>query len=526
MKRTICIILCLCTVLSLCAGCGKDEPTPPSPEPTATQKPQQAVYELTDAPVTKEETVYVNLAPDGSVKKISVTDRLHTSMPQVRIEDKSDLDGITDVRTFIEPVYSDGKMYWDMESTDLYYSGTSQKTPPLDIKVQYLLDGKEISYSELAGKSGRVTMNINVKNLLTEDVKAGGKSYTLQCPMLFLCGMILPEESFSELSADKGVILGDGSHKLVFFIGVPGMDSSLGLNDLGLDFLGDTLGGSSYSVEADAVNFAVGNLMFAAVPFSSVRTLGFKDISVGVDGFKDMLSDLEGLMGAFSSLDLEEIIQVLYGDAAQMEKLINAVGDASAVYEKNKALIEVLNKYITDGNLKKLEKVLDDMDKVDLSRISSLSDFEPFTQLMTLIGRLDKNIGGIAQLTKDYLDIVPIFESLKQDLETAEVKNALDDLPQTLAKLRALVDILRDSEELLDRTVKLFNSDSMKQVKKLTDMIRNSTSLDTLTTAQAQGLSVRMRAWLDLGESYDIFTQRTEKQSSSVIFVYKTEAVS
>ena len=66
----------------------------------------------------------------------------------------------------------------------------------------------------------------------------------------------------------------------------------------------------------------------------------------------------------------------------------------------------------------------------------------------------------------------------------------------------------------------------MKQVKKLTDMIKNSTSLDTLTTAQAQGLSVRMRAWLDLGESYDIFTQRTEKQSSSVIFVYKTEAVS
>lgn len=518
--KIICIILSLAMLLPVLGGCSEEET-----EPQSSEKPEQAVYELTDAAVSKEETVYVNLAPDGSVKKVSVTDRLHTAMPQVRIEDSSDLSGINDVKTFIEPVYENGHMYWDMESTDLYYNGTSDKAPPMSIKVSYTLDGKELSYSELAGKSGDVTINISVENKLTRTVKIDGKSYELQCPMLFLCGMILPDEAFDEVTADKGVILGDGSHKLIAFMGVPGMNDSLGLKDIGLDFIGDTLGGGSYSVSAKAENFALGNLMFVAVPFSSVRTLGFKDISVGVDGFKDMLTDIEELMGAFSSLDLSEMIQLLYGDAAQIEKLINAVGDAAEVYEQNKELIEVLNRYITEGNLEKLERVLEDMENMDTGMLKAASDFKPFVQLVELIGKLDRNIGGLARLTEDYLAVVPILDGLNKELEDAKVKNALDNLPQTLEKLRALVDVLRDSEELLNKTVKIFSSDSMKHIKEFTEKLSSSESLNTLTSAQAERLASRMKAWLEYGESYDIFTQRTEKQTSSVVFVYKMEAI-
>lgn len=511
-------------LLSVCAGCGKNNEIPEeTAEPTVT--PAHTEYELTDNAVSKEETVFINLAPDGSVRKVSVSDKLHTAMPQVRVEDKSDLKDITDVKTYSEPVYKNDRMFWDMDGTDLYYSGVSEKEPPLDIRVSYRLDGKDISYSALAGKSGDVSIDIEVENKLTKTVKLDGKSYTIECPMLFLCGMILPDESFDDVKADKGVVLGDGAHKLVAFMGVPGMNESLGLNDAGLDFIGNAIGGGSYNLTAKAENFALGNIMFVAVPFSSVRTLGFKDISVGVDGFKDMLTDIEGLLGALSSLELDDMIQVLYGDAAQVEKLINAVGDAAELYEKNKGLIEVLNKYITEGNLKKLEKLLSDMENIDVKRIKSLTDFTPFNQLMELLGKLNRNIGGIAQLTEDYLGIVPVIESLNRDLEQAEIKNALDDLPQTIEKLRGLVDTLRDSEELLNKTVKLFSSDSMKRIKEFTKLITDSASLDTLTAAQSERLAGRMRAWLDFGESYDIFTQRTKKQSSSVVFVYKMEAV-
>ena len=59
---------------------------------------------LPTPPLTKKKRCIYNVSPDGEVKKVSVTDRLHTDMPQVRIEDKSNLSGIQDVKTFSEPV--------------------------------------------------------------------------------------------------------------------------------------------------------------------------------------------------------------------------------------------------------------------------------------------------------------------------------------------------------------------------------------------------------------------------------------
>ena len=81
------------------------------------------VVEQTDATAasaTKTETVYINLNADGLVEKVNVTDHLHTELPQVRVEDASNLREIQDVKTFLEPVYGVDRIYWDMESTDLF----------------------------------------------------------------------------------------------------------------------------------------------------------------------------------------------------------------------------------------------------------------------------------------------------------------------------------------------------------------------------------------------------------------------
>ena len=137
-KRLIAMLLAMSMLLTLLAGCGKKNDEKPENTPEPTQRPQ---YELTDAAVNKEETVYINVSPDGEVKKVSVTDRLHTDMPQVRIEDKSNLSGIQDVKTFSEPVKDNDKLYWDMDNA-----------PPMKISVSYTLDGKEIKGSSCRKK--------------------------------------------------------------------------------------------------------------------------------------------------------------------------------------------------------------------------------------------------------------------------------------------------------------------------------------------------------------------------------------
>ena len=521
-KGVLSLLMAAALLLSVCSGCGKRDD---ESQPEQTERPKQAEYKLTDAAVTKDETVFVNISPSGEVKKVNVTDRLHTDMPQVRAEDKSDLKNIADVKTFIDPIVKGDKLYWDMDSTDLYYNGISEKEPPMSISVKYYLDGEEISADKLSGKSGEVRLKISVSNKLTKSVKLGGKSYSMSCPMLFIGGMILPEDTFDEVKTDNGVILGDGAQKLVCFMGVPGMSASLDLDKLGLSALGNAVGRSNYTVTCKAKDFTLGNMMFVAVPFSSIRAFGLKDVAVSVDGMKDMLGDLENLMNSFASLDINGMIQVLYGNAEQIETLINAVGDASKLYEENKALIDVLNKYITDGNLDRLEKVLNDLEKLDTDSIGQLADYKPFSNLVKLIGKLDKNLGNLVQFTEDYLKIAPIFADINKDLKNAEVQNAINNLPQTIKKLRSLVDVLRQSEDLLKQTSEVFNSESIKQIKDFANAVTTNESLNKLTKAQAQHLAERLEAWLDYGESYDIFTQRTEKQTSGVVFVYKTEAI-
>lgn len=131
-KRALSLALAAALLAGACSGCSKKED---DPTPEATEKPKHVEYKLTDAAVTKDETVFINISPSGEVKKVNVTDRLHTDMPQVRVEDKTDLKDIADVKTFIEPVIKGDKLYWDMDSTDLYYNGVSEKEPPMSVSV-------------------------------------------------------------------------------------------------------------------------------------------------------------------------------------------------------------------------------------------------------------------------------------------------------------------------------------------------------------------------------------------------------
>ena len=248
-------------------------------------------------------------------------------------------------------------------------------------------------------------------------------------------------------------------------------------------------------------------------------------IKLGTESVKGMLSDIEGLMGAFNSLNLNDMVQMLYGDAQQIEQLVNSVGQAAKLYKENKALIDVLNKYVTEGNLAKLEQLLYDMQRIDTSRLQSLAQFTHLSELLELLGKFDTNIGALAQFTRDYLDMAPTFESLNRDLSSPEVQQSLDNLPNIISQLQNLVNVMHASEQMLDRMTSMLGGESINKIIACTQKLENSVSMETLTKAQQQALTERMQAWLDFGSSYDIFTQRTEKMTSTVVFVYKSESI-
>ena len=260
-----------------------------------------------DCAVEKHETVYVNLAANGAVQQVNVSDHLHTELPQVRIEDASNLVGIKDVKTGETPEVSGGRLFWQMDGTDLYYSGRSDDKPPMNFSLDYTLDGKSISPDDLAGKSGKLTINVTAENTLVKKVNVNGQSYDLTCPMLLIGGMLLPEEGFDNVEISNGVVLGDGAHRIVLLMGVPGMEASLGISALGLPLLSEQMGSGSYTITADVENLALGNMMFAAVPFSSIDAFTSGDLSEGLEGVKQIFSDLETVMNAFSGMRMQEL---------------------------------------------------------------------------------------------------------------------------------------------------------------------------------------------------------------------------
>lgn len=184
-----------------------------------------------------------------------------------------------------------------------------------------------------------------------------------------------------------------------------------------------------------------------------------------------------------------------------------------------------IDMYVTEGNLAKLEQLLYDMQRIDTSRLQSLAQFTHLSELLELLGKFDTNIGALAQFTRDYLDMAPTFESLNRDLSSPEVQKSLDNLPNIISQLQNLVNVMHASEQMLERMTSMLGGESINKIIAFTQKLENSVSMETLTKAQQQALTERMQAWLDFGSSYDIFTQRTEKMTSTVVFVYKSESI-
>ena len=295
MKAKRIIALLLAAMMLLCTACsGKGDDT------TTTNDGQdeyiQPSYDTAAGSVTKTETVYVNLKANGDVSKVSVSDWLHTDKNEVYVDDMSDLENITNVKSKVTPVTDGEKLRWNMPDTDLYYSGTTDRELPISVQLKYYLDGKEIKPEDLAGKSGEVKIDIKMINNASKDGFVNGKKHKVYLPMLVVGGMVLPEGTFSGVTVKNGQSIGDGSKEIVVFTGMPGFSESLGFSEKDLGDLGGLVIGSEASVTATVENFSLGNLYFAALPIASLNL----DLAAPetVDDLKSTLAALKTFQNA------------------------------------------------------------------------------------------------------------------------------------------------------------------------------------------------------------------------------------
>ena len=127
----------------------------------------------------KDETVYVLCNSDSSVKNVVVSDWLKNAPALGNISDISDLSDIVNVKGDQSFELNGENLSWDAEGSDIYYKGYSDKELPVDVTMEYFLDGNKVTPESIKGKSGhlvirwtyknnkKVTKNVNGKTALT-----------------------------------------------------------------------------------------------------------------------------------------------------------------------------------------------------------------------------------------------------------------------------------------------------------------------------------------------------------------------
>ena len=183
----LCLSVCICMAGAVYAGPVDENNNTDVQQPVLqTQNNTPDVVSKSLGTNTKDETVYVLAGSDGSVKKIIVSDWIKNMEGDVSIADKSTLNDLEIVKGDSSYVMNQNNMLtWDAERSDVYYQGSSKKALPVDMSVTYKLDGKVIPASELAGKSGIVTIRFDYKNNQYETVLINDEKrifmFHLQC---------------------------------------------------------------------------------------------------------------------------------------------------------------------------------------------------------------------------------------------------------------------------------------------------------------------------------------------------------
>lgn len=249
-------------------------------------------------PISQEETVYVELAEDGSVKEVTVSDLLkQEGKENVTKEEKADKD------------------------TKL----------PVDVKITYLLDGKEIAGKDLVGKSGKLTIRVKYTNHSTQKKSINGKKETLYTPFLMATMMVLPADKFTNVEAKDAKVMEEGDNQIVLGIGFPGMAESLDLKDGDIK---DKLK-SEFEVTADVKDFE----MDQAVTVASADIFSELDLKDNED-----LQDLEDGMD-----DLCDASGKLVKGTKKVDEAVTKFGDKFGTFAKAITKMEKGTKVLNKG---------------------------------------------------------------------------------------------------------------------------------------------------------------------------------
>lgn len=237
--------------------------------------------------VYKDETVYVFADANGGTNSILVNEKLKNTDGAATLSDKTDLKDIVNVKGDEAYTQDGDTITWEAGGKDICYQGTTDKALPVDVKVTYYLDGREITPEQLAGQSGNVKIRFDYTNKETVEKDINGKQETISVPFVAISGMILGD-NFTNIAVENGKVMEEGDSNIVIGYAMPGMQDSLGVEE------GELTDGISFpdyfELTADVTDFSMDMTVTLIMNGSAMNLAGDVDMSA-MDELVDSLTD-------------------------------------------------------------------------------------------------------------------------------------------------------------------------------------------------------------------------------------------
>ena len=305
---------------------------------TSVKEETKSTVKIPSGKAEKEETVYIFTNAKGERQDIIVSNHLKNTGGADNLQDKTALSNIENVKGDEAFKQNGENVDWKSNGSDIYYQGNTDKKPPVEIKVSYKLDGKDIEPEELSGKSGKVTIRYDYENNTGETKKINGKDEKVFVPFTMATALTLSNDKFSNITVTNGKVMSEGNNSVVLGLAFPKLAKSLGLDNKNEKFP------EYFEITADVKDFSLGMTLTAALPdmlsdlLESDKDMENKlqdNINKLIDGVDELKNGAGKLKDGTTKLkdksdELADGVKTLDNGAAKLSENITKLSDGAS----------------------------------------------------------------------------------------------------------------------------------------------------------------------------------------------------
>lgn len=552
MKKLLVIMMVL--VLSACSG-EKDAVVKSGLNEKYSEEKQDYKYKASDLETDKVEMVYVSGDAYGGVEKIEVETTLKAK-EDGELKDVNVLNNVINTSGDEDHDVEDDTLVFENHGSDITYKGNINKDLPVNVKLTYYLDDKEVMVEELAHKSGHLKIVVDYIN-------------NTKVPFICLTTMMLSDK-FSNVKVENGKLLSLGDTKMVVLYGEPGLKDNLMLYKV--DTFDDIKLNDSAYIEADVEDFSldytatiISNGLFKEIKDDDLNKLSsslndLSDLNDKIDDIKDASNKLkdEGnnlkdgvnkLNDAINTLDsgigeynanISQIGSMIDGISLLASSLDDLLKDASITELKDNVniLTTMLDSIESDLNLiisikNDVDSNNENIDKIDINQITD----EETKNAVLVLKKIDLSGVDLEKLNDMKNDINDIkndlssFNTLKVDTTTIKEEcvglssnkellvGGMNEIANGSSSLKSVINKLNENMPNMTKAISEF-SDKMNEA-----IDDSSDDLNKFSGTDMKNIVNNIKMLKNNDKDYDTFVGKLDGMTSSVSFIIETAEI-